>query len=105
MREKKRYIVFEVIADKKLSFSNVAEKIFQQNLEFLGELGCARSGLMVLDEWKQNKGILKVNNKYLNETRAALALIKEINNQKVIVKTVGVSGILKKAKEKFLIGG
>ena len=50
------------------------------------------------DKWdeKKRKGILKVNNKYVEKVRFALSL----NN----IHTIGVSGTLKKAEKKF-IGG
>ena len=101
LREKKRYIVFEVVANKKFNFNTVAEKIQEQNLKFLGELGCAKAGAFILDTYKNNKGIIRVNNKYVDEVKSALTLIEDIDNQKVIVKTIYVSGLLRKAKEKF----
>jgi RNase P/RNase MRP subunit POP5 len=45
-----------------------------------------------------------VNVKYLNDTKLALGLIKQIDNKKVIINVTGVSGILKKAKQKFVEG-
>ncbi len=48
------------------------------------------------------KGIIRVGNKHVNELKAALTFIEKINNQKVIVKSIGVSGILKKAKQRYL---
>ena len=38
----------------------------------------------------------------VDETKAALAFIENIDNQKVIVNPIGVSGILDKAKQRYL---
>ena len=96
LREKKRYIVYKTISDNKIEPHQLQEAIKQQCLKFLGELGYAKAGIQII---KPN--IIRVDTKYLNETKMALGLIKDINNNKVIVDVIGVSGIIKKAKEKF----
>jgi len=48
------------------------------------------------------KGILKVNHKYTEQVKASFCFIERINNNKVIVKSVGTSGTLKKAYGKYL---
>lgn len=75
--------------------------ISEECLRFLGELGCAKAGIQILDVWNNQKGIIRVDNKSVNELKSALILIKEIDGKNVIIKTKGVSGILKKAKEKL----
>ena len=80
--------------------------IDKQNQEFLGQLGMAKAGIIhVKDCYKENKGVLRINNKFLNELKMSLSLIKEINGKKLIVNCIGVSGILKKAKQKYIKGG
>lgn len=105
LREKKRYIVYEVRSEKTLSFKEVKQELEKKMTQFLGELGYGRAGVMVIDLWEANKGIIKANPKHVDEVKTAIALVERIGNQKVIVKSVGVSGILKKAKNKFLKGG
>ena len=67
-------------------------------LKILGEKGYSKAGIMFIDINKQNKGIIKTNNKQLIDTKAALTMIDKINNEKVIIKCTKVSGILKKVK-------
>ena len=38
----------------------------------------------------------------LDQARAAMTLVKQINDNKIIIRSIGVSGILKKAKQKWL---
>ena len=95
LKERNRYLVFEVKEKKK----DIKKDIWKGCLDFLGEFGCGEAGLWFLnDKWdeKKRKGILKVNNKYVEKVRFALSL----NN----IHTIGVSGTLKKAEKKF-IGG
>lgn len=81
----------------------VSNEIIDKSLDFIGQLGVARAGIQVLD-WnaKSQRGLIKVNHKYVDEAKSSLAFIKTINNQKVIVNSVGVSGIIAKAKEKYI---
>jgi ribonuclease P/MRP protein subunit POP5 len=101
LREKKRYIVYEAISDKKLNSNEIKQSIDDALLKFIGEFGYAKAGPLFV-QTKNNKGIIRINNKYLNEIKTSLALIEKIKNKKVIIKTIGVSGILKKARLKYL---
>ena len=66
-------------------------------------MGEMRSNLKIIsDSWKGDKGIIRINVKYLNELKLGLGLIKKLDNKKVIVNVIGVSGIIKKAKKKFM---
>ena len=102
LREKNRYIVFEVISKNKLKFENVKKEIFIMSNKMLGEFEMARTGLMVLDDWVNQRGIVKVNRAHTDKIKAAFLFIKKINDYDVIVQTRGISGILKKARNKFL---
>ncbi|MEK6974605.1 MAG: Rpp14/Pop5 family protein [Nanoarchaeota archaeon] len=100
LREKKRYVVYEIVSGKKFMLNEVKTTVNNANQKFLGELGMARAGIIHIDNlYKNNKGILKVSNKYVNELKLSLALIKSINNDKVIFNTIYTSGILKKAQK------
>jgi len=103
-RERNRYLVYEVFASEfPLRSEDMGKAIWKTALEFLGELGVARSGLRIVDfdETKQ-KGIIKVNHTSVEEGRVVLSLVKEINKKKVALRVVGVSGILKKARGKWV---
>ena len=67
--------------------------------KFLGELGVAKAGIQVLPEKfnsKSQTGVLRTNSKMLNETKAALAFIKDIKGKRAVVSSEKVSGILRK---------
>ena len=101
LREKKRYLAFEIISKSKIKdFSAVSSAIWSSSLSFMGELGAAKAGIWVLpDKYneKTQRGIIKVSNKYVNELKASLALIKEIDGNGAIVRSVILSGMLNKA--------
>ncbi len=105
-REKKRYIVFEITPQTRFSFQDVKDAILQACLRYLGEFGTTKARLFIIGNTyvpDKGRGILRATNKMTNEVKAALSMIKSIKNKKVTFNVIGVSGILKKAKYKFLL--
>jgi len=94
-KPKKRYIVFEVISHD-LNDSAIHNAIKKSVLNVLGAQ-YRRTGIRFLKN-KYNpsihRGIFRVNNKY------AKAVISALNKSRNI-KTLGMSGILKKAEDKY----
>lgn len=107
LRQKKRYVVFDVLSEKAIkSVQPIQKAIWETSLSFLGEQKMGKAGLFVLPQYydkKQQRGILRVSNKQLHDMKSALTLVQSIDNQPVIIKTVGVSGILKKAIKNYNI--
>jgi len=101
LREKKRYIAFEVHTEGRLGLEQTKHGIEQTMKSFLGELGMARAGVLFLNDWKNNRGILKVNTKYVDDVKASMALVQEIAQHKAIVRSVAVSGALEKIRSAY----
>ena len=98
LREKKRYIAFEVQTDSPISFEDAKKCIEQSMQKFLGDFGMAKAGVLFLKDWKNNRGIMRVDAKYTDATKASLALVKELNNRKAIIQSIKVSGVLDKIR-------
>lgn len=105
LREKNRYIVYNIKSEKKLKFHEIMEAVENAHLRFLGELETAKAGVRVMDHFYQNQGIVKVHSKYVDKSRVAMMLLKKVQGKEVNVQTVGVSGTLKRAKSKFFNQG
>ncbi len=107
LKEKKRYLVVEIISkgDKKFSFKEIKESLDKSFQENLGTFQLAKASVMILKEkFNQDKQrlIIKVSNKYVDQILASLALNKEVAGEEVILKSVCCSGTLKKASEKLV---
>lgn len=103
LKEKKRYIAFEIIAKEKFGFKDVKAALEKALLTYIGLLGTAKAGLQVFPElYQDNQGLVRVEHQFDQHFKASLVLIDQINNQKAVVRSVGSSGILKKAQEKYL---
>lgn len=101
LKEKKRYLVFEVRSRNKINMETAIKHLDNEIKRVLGEIGYGRAGIMFM-KMKDNKGMIRVNNKEADELRLALSLVKDINNQQVVITTLGMSGIMKKAEERWL---
>ena len=100
LRQKKRYVVFEILADKPFSFYDIKDELETAMKEFWGQVGLSKAVPMLLKEKfskETQRFIIKVNNKHVDELISAVILAKKIKNTPVIIKSVISSGILKKA--------
>ncbi len=97
LREKKRYIYFEL--SKKSDCDNF-EKAFSKEFKALaGEKGFAEANpLLIQNLWKGTSGVLRVNHKNVPETKVALTLIRKIKGKEILIKTGKIYGSLKKLK-------
>ncbi len=107
LREKKRYLVFEMVSERQLPWDAVRSAIEAGVLRHVGELGYARAGVQLLAEhWhaESSRGMLRVSHTSLDEVRSSLGLVREAGGAPVIVRSVGASGILGRAVERYLGG-
>ena len=97
LKERNRYLVYYIKNNRKFTIDEIKKELKKAILQFLGELECAKANILILDDFKKNRGIIKVGHKHVDKVKVALMLIKNF-----IVETKGVSGTLKKARIKFL---
>ena len=94
--------MFKIISKKPFEALNPLNSEIKANLlTFLGELGYAKAGIMFIKSKfiiDNQIRILKIGHKYIDEVKMGLSLIKKLGNVDVIIKSIGVSGILKKAE-------
>ncbi|NJE11116.1 ribonuclease P protein component 2 [Thermococcus sp. MAR1] len=103
LRDKHRYIAFQVIGERPFKKEEVKRAIWDASLSALGTLGSAKAKpwFIRFDE-KSQTGIVRVDRKHVEELRFALALVTHINGSRAIFRTLGVSGTIKRLKRKFL---
>ncbi|BAA30588.1 ribonuclease P protein component 2 [Pyrococcus horikoshii] len=103
LRDKNRYIAFEIISDGDFTKDEVKELIWKSSLEVLGETGTAivKPWLIKFDP-NTKTGIVRCDREYVEYLRFALMLVSEFNGKRLIIRTLGVSGTIKRLKRKFL---
>ena len=101
LREKKRYLAFEVISEGRISDAGSVEaSIRHAALSYLGSKGSSAAGIIMLKEKynvEKQRGLLRVGHKHLDPLRAALCFITRIEDNKAIVHSLGASGMVNKA--------
>lgn len=98
LRENNRYVSFKIEAKKQFNNEILKKAIEEEFLAFLGQLELGKSSFKIINI-KNNKGIIKVNAKYLNKLRGMFTMIQKIDNEKVNVKSIKTSGLINKIKE------
>jgi ribonuclease P/MRP protein subunit POP5 len=105
LSERKRYLAYEVMSKYKFNGAvHVNKVILDAAKEFLGSMGMANAGILALnDKWDKElqRGLLRVNNKHVNNLKASLIFVKNIDGKEAIIKSVGASGILKKTEQNY----
>ncbi len=106
LRERKRYLAYQVISEYRFNDAvHINKAILDAANEFLGNMGMAKAGIIPInDKWseKMQRGILRVSHKHVDELKASLIFVKNIQGKEVVIKSVGASGILRKAQQKYL---
>jgi|SRR3989344_3870993 len=100
LKERKRYLVFEVISKSKdFSLEDIKKSILDAEIFFLGLSGLSRAGLIFLEDWKNQRGIMRVSHKEVDAVKAGFCFVRKINKEEVVLRSIGVSGILQKARQ------
>ncbi len=109
LRNKKRYLAFEVLSDNSLNREEVISLIWGAAGNLYGSCGVSRFNLWVVRVWQcglteQNavKGILRCNRDSVDSIRSIFPLINHFKGKRVVFHTLGVSGTIKSAKRKFI---
>lgn len=103
LKERKRYIAFEILSSSSISEQDMQDTIRRAMHNYVGELGMARAGLQFV-QWSKNKGIARVNHTSADVLKASFPFVDSIKDKKVVVRSLGTSGILIKAQKKYMAG-
>ena len=97
---RKRYILFEIISDSKFRENLIEISIKNAIKELFGAFGLSEANPKLLTELsKGDKFTLRIDHRYVQKAKLAMAMVKEINKKPLIFKTIKVYGTLKKIKE------
>ncbi len=98
MREKKRYMVYEIMSNQPVKGADKA--LITRIKELLGVFSASKAGVTsVKYNSTKQRGVLRVDRKFVDQIRSCFVMIKNLNNQEVLIRTLRVSGMLNKAKE------
>jgi len=102
LREKRRYVVFELISlsEEKFSKKEVEKALTSSLFKTLGLFGVSDSSYWLVKFYEDSQtGIIRVTNEYKDKLIASLNFFTEVNFKKIRVKLLKTTGTLKKANE------
>jgi len=102
-REKKRYVVFRIHSDERLSYETVKDAVWNSVLNWLGEEDMAKANIRILKNlWdsRKHKGFIQCSPKFTDSVKVSLSLIHQIGDSKVSFQTLRVSGTIKSGRDK-----
>lgn len=98
LREKKRYILFQLISEEPVAYEDLEQAVWNQFLDTFGELGVSKMGMWMIknlyDHEKQT-GVLRCNHKSVHQVIAGLGLIPRLGDARVMFKILKVSGTIR----------
>jgi len=101
MRQRRRYIAFELIggeAGKGDIMRAIGYTLYTYNPAF--DRGMLK---LVFHDVSSRRGLLRCGHRQVGELRVTMASIKKIGGRKASLVILGVSGTLRAAKRKFLV--
>lgn len=103
LREKIRYIAFQIISEsgEEFTYSDLESAVWNTMLDFLGEFGLSKTSVWLLkDSWDQKKqiGIIRCNHKSIRDIIASLGLIDRLGDNRITFKILKISGTIKSIK-------
>lgn len=101
IREKKRYISFKIIYDKEISGGEVVNLIRSSLINYYGVWGTSKCNPWLID-YTHPKGLLRITREEVDFVKSALISINEYKKNPINIIILGVSGTIKKSREKFL---
>lgn len=104
LRPNHRYMAYQVLSEKKVSFDDIVNAMWHSIMNFAGELGASESRVWILrNMWDPEKqlGLLRCEHNSVEEIRAALALVQRVGEMPIVIKVLGISGTAKAARQKF----
>jgi len=98
LKEKKRYVKYQIITATPLR-RDVSGELLDRVTTLLGVFGTAEAGLLSIRyDPETQTGILRTSVKALPKIKVALLMTTFLGRTKVCIRTLGVSGILKKTE-------
>lgn len=100
LRERRRYLVFEVISEREIDKRELLSEIWGSMYSLYGDVGASESKLWLIrynNKKDSGAGILRCAHDKVEEVRAALASIHSVNKARVNIRVTGISGTIKGA--------
>lgn len=102
LRNKKRYIAFEIITESAPEIHEIKKALWESMLRMFGEMGCAKIDAHFIDEQcKGKRGVIRCAHTATDELLSSFAFVSSVSGKKAVFRSLGMSSTVKGAR-KFL---
>ena len=102
LREKKRYLAFEVTCESEpVDRKALLDEIFFATQTLVGDTGSSEIGYRLID-FNGSQGIMRVNLNAVESARAAMGAVCAIKGGRASIRVLGVAGTIRAAIEKYI---
>jgi ribonuclease P/MRP protein subunit POP5 len=111
IRDKKRYIAFEVTSPVSLDREDIISMMLDGSLYLYGAYGTGNFEMWVVKLWRcktnnvkehRMKGILRCKREEIDSVRAVMPTITNFRGKPIVFHTLGISGTIKSAIKNFI---
>jgi ribonuclease P/MRP protein subunit POP5 len=98
LREKDRYISFQVISEEPIEYSDLESAVLNTFLDFYGEYGFSGLSLWIIKNLydpQEQIGVIRCNNRSVQQVIAGLGLISRLGETRITIKILKVSGTIR----------
>jgi len=100
LREKRRYLKIRFESNEKLSTKEVVKAFWNWASSTFGFLGAAYSSFALINFDEENQeALIRTNNEWVDFLIGSLGFFEKVNNKKVRIHIIRVSGTIKKTKK------
>jgi ribonuclease P/MRP protein subunit POP5 len=101
LRDNYRYVAFRLSFEDPIRARDLQTEIARTAKSLFGDVGVSKLSVRVV-AFDGTKGLVRCDFRHVPEVQAVLASIGKIKNTRVCVTTIGTSGTIKAAIEKYL---
>ena len=100
LKESQRYLVYNIKIFGNAQISRLNEQIITECNSLLGVFDAGKAGIMnVKYDDTTKRGIIRVENKYVEKIKVCLGMITTIQDKKLNIDCIYVSGMINKAED------
>ena len=100
LKESQRYLVYNIKIFGNAQISRLNEQIITECNSLLGVFDAGKAGIMnVKYDDTTKRGIIRVENKYVDKIKVCLGMITTIQDKKLNIDCIYVSGMINKAED------
>jgi ribonuclease P/MRP protein subunit POP5 len=98
LRGRRRYLLFEVLCEREIDKRELLKEIWDSLYSLYGDVGASESKVWLIEYHNTNSGgvgILRCVHDKVEEVRASLACIHSVNNARIGIRVIKISGTIK----------